>query len=114
MLVGSSAILRAAQPQKEDAVLVGKLITAIEKLDYDAFVADGEGPFQQLKKEQFEAVAAKVAPKLQAGHEVSYFGDLRQKGYHVTLWKISFKDGGDDVLATLSVKDGKVSGFFMR
>ena len=94
--------------------MASKLITAIEKSDYETFVADGEAPFKQLKKEQFQAVAANVAPKLQAGHEVSYLGDLKQKGYRVTLWKISFKDGSDDMLATLGVKDGKVGGFWIR
>ena len=91
-----------------------KLITAIERSDYDTFVADGEGPFRQLRKEQFEAVSAQLAPKLQAGHEVSYLGDLKQKGYHVTLWRIRFTAGGDDALATLSIKDGKVGGFWIR
>jgi len=114
MLVGSSAVLGADVPQKEDAAIAAKLITAIEKSDYDTFVADGEGPFKQLKKEQFETVSAQLAPKLQAGHEVSYLGDLKQKGYHVTLWRISFKDGSDDALATLSMKDGKVGGFWIR
>ena len=114
MLVGGLAVLRAAEPAKEDAATVSKLITAIEKSAYEAFVADGEAPFKQLKKEQFEAVAAKIAPKLQAGHEVSYLGVLMQKGYRVTLWKISFKDGSDDMLATLSMKDGMVGGFWIR
>jgi hypothetical protein len=114
MLVGGSAVLCAVEPAKEDAAMASKLITAIEKSDYETFVADGEAPFKQLKKEQFQAVAANVAPKLQAGHEVSYLGDLKQKGYRVTLWKISFKDGSDDMLATLGVKDGKVGGFWIR
>jgi len=114
MLVGGSAVLCGAEPRKEDAALAAKLITAIERSDYDAFVADGEGPFKQLRKGQFEAVSAQLSPKLQGGHEVSYLGDLKQKGYHVTLWRISFKDGGDDALATLSVKDGKVGGFWIR
>jgi hypothetical protein len=114
MLVGGSAVLRAAEPAKEDAAMASKLVTAIEKSDYEAFVADGETPFKQLKKEQFEAVAAQIAPKLQAGHEVSYLGDLKQKGYRVTLWKVSFKDGSDDMLATLGMKDGKVGGFWIR
>ena len=78
------------------------------------FVADGEAPFRQLKKEQFEAVAVKLGPKFRAGHEISYLGDLKQKGYHVTLWKVSFKDGSDDQLATLSTREGKVGGFFVR
>ena len=62
MLVGGLAVLRAAEPAKEDAATASKLITAIEKSAYEAFVADGEAPFKQLKKEQFEAVAAKIAP----------------------------------------------------
>lgn len=114
LLVGGPAFLSAAEPAKEDAALVAKIFSAIEKSDYVAFVADGDAPFKQLKKEQFDAVSAKVAPKLLAGHELSYLGDLKQHGYHVTLWKVSFKDGGDDALATLSVKDGKVGGFFIR
>ncbi len=114
LLIGSPDFLSAAEPAKEDVVIVSKLIAAIEKSDYDSFVAEGEAPFQQLKKEQFDPFAAKVAPRLQAGHEVSYLGDLKQKGYHVTLWKVSFKDGSDDALASLSVKDGKVGGFFIR
>lgn len=114
LLVGSPAFLSAVEPAKEDAALVAKIFSAIEKSDYVAFVADGDAPFKQLKKEQFDAVSAKVAPKLLAGHELSYLGDLKQHGYHVTLWKVTFKDGGDDALATLSVKDGKVGGFFIR
>lgn len=113
-LIGSPAVLSAAEPATEDVALVSKLIDAIEKSDYDSFVADGEAPFKQLKKEQFDPVATQAAPRLQAGHELSYLGDLKQKGYHVTLWRISFKDGSDDALATLSVKDGKVGGFFIR
>ena len=63
MLFGSSSILTAAEPQKEDAAFAVKLITAIEKSDYSAFVADGDSPFKQLKKEQFDAVSVKVAPR---------------------------------------------------
>jgi hypothetical protein len=41
-------------------------------------------------------------------------GDVKQNGDHVTLWKLTFKDGSDDALVTLSAKDGKVGGFFIR
>lgn len=114
MLAVISAALSAAEPAKEDAAFSSKLITAVERSDYDAFVADGEAPFKQLKKEQFDTVAVKLAPRFKTAYEVSYLGDLRQKGYRVTLWKMSFKDGGDDALVTLAVKDGKVGGFFIK
>jgi hypothetical protein len=40
--------------------------------------------------------------------------DIDQKGFRVTLWKVSYKDGSDDMLATLSVRSGTVGGFFIR
>ncbi len=114
LLAGIPAALAAAEPAKEDAALSAKLMAAIVKPDYEAFVADGEDAFKQLRKEQFEAFAAKIGPKLAAGHQFTYLGELKQKGYRVTLWKISFPDGSDDLVASLSVKDGKVGGFFIR
>ena len=50
LLVGSPAFLSAVEPAKEDAALVAKIFSAIEKSDYVAFVADGDAPFKQLKK----------------------------------------------------------------
>ena len=114
MLVGSAAVTSAAEPAKEDAVMSSKMIKAIEKTDFESFVADGDATFKQMKKDRFESVAAQLAPRLKAGCDIFYLGDMKQRGYHVTLWKISFKDGGDDVLASLGMKDGKVAGFFVR
>jgi hypothetical protein len=114
MLAGSSTFAFAADASTEDSARVNQLITSLANADYTAFVADGEGKFTELKKEQFDAVAAKVAPVLKQGYEVAYLGSLNQRGYHVSLWKISLKAGGDDMLATLSMKDGKVGGFFIR
>ena len=114
LLIASPAVLHAADPRKEDKAFATKLVTAVVESDYDAFVADGEAPFRQLKKEQFEAVVAQLAPKLKAGYDLLYLGELKQQGYRVTLWKIAFKNGGDDALATLSVKDGSVGGFWVR
>jgi hypothetical protein len=112
-LIGS-VTLSAATPAPEDATLSAKLITAVEKSDYAAFIADGEAPFQQMKKEQFESVCTKLAPRFKGGYAASYLEALKQKGYRVTLWKLSFNDGGDDMLVTLAVKDGKVGGFFIK
>jgi hypothetical protein len=38
---------------------------------------------------------------------------LNQQGYTVYLWKLEFKDGKDDVLVTMAVRDGKVGGFWL-
>lgn len=91
-----------------------KLVSAIRSDDYAGFVADGNAAFQTLKKEQFEGVVSQLGSKLQGGYDLSYLGDLNQRGYQVTLWRIRFKSGGDDLLATLSMKDGKVGGFWIK
>ena len=39
---------------------------------------------------------------------------LNQQGFTVYLWKLEFNDNNDDVLATIALKDGKVSGFWLR
>ena len=108
------AALNAADPSKEEVALSAKLILALEKSDYAAFIADGDAPFRQLKKEQFDGIAAKLSPLLQPKHEVTYLGDMRRQGYHVTLWRVRFEAGSNDLLATLSVKDGKVGGIFLN
>jgi len=91
-----------------------KLITAIVTDNYATFLSDGNAAFQALKKDQFEAVVTQIGSKLKAGYDLIYLGDLNQRGYQVTLWRIRFKSGGDDLLATLSMKDGKVGGFWIK
>lgn len=91
-----------------------KLVSAIISDDFTSFVADGSTAFQGLKKEQFEAVVSRLSAKLKNGYDLTYLGDLNQRGYEVTLWRIRFKSGGDDLLATLSMKDGKIGGFWIK
>lgn len=91
-----------------------KLISAIVSNDYAAFVADGNSAFKELPKAQFESVVSQLGDKLKSGCDLTYLGDLNQQAYQVTLWRIRFKSGGDDLLATLSMKDGKVGGFWIK
>jgi len=113
LVVASASGLFAGEPDKEDAAFSGKLLSAIQNSDYDGFVADGTEAFHGLTKPQFDAVCKALGPKLKTAH-VTYLGELNQHGFRVTLWKLSFSGGGDDLLATLSVKDGKVGGFWIK
>jgi hypothetical protein len=114
LLLPAPAAWSAPKPDELDCAFAIGLVTAIEKADYAWFVANGDSAFQQLKQEQFAAVAAQLSPRLKAGYELTYLGELRQQGCHVTLWRVRFSDGGDDALATLSLKAGKVGGFWIR
>jgi hypothetical protein len=106
--------VRAADAPVASGSEASKLISSIASDDYATFVTDGNPAFQQLKKERFESVVSQLASKLKSGYDIAYLGELNQKGYQLTLWRIRFKSGGDDLLATLSMKDGKVGGFWIK
>jgi hypothetical protein len=114
ILLGSLADIPAADPPSAAQAASDKLLASIGSGDYAAFISDGDAAFKGLKKEQFGVVAAQLGPRLKSGHEVTYLGELRQKGFQVTLWRLRFADGGDDFLATLSLKDGKIGGYWIK
>ena len=115
LLAGGATVVIAAiaEPSSPDQIQATKIVNALQNDDYDAFMDNGNALFKQLSKEQFDAVSAQLASRLKAGYTLTYFGDLKQLGYHVTVWKVSYKTG-DDNLAELSMKDGKVGGFWIR
>jgi hypothetical protein len=113
-VTGASAAVPASEGPGAEAPLK-KMLAALQSGSYDDFVADAEEPFRAaLNQTTFDAVSARMAPRLKAGYGLSYLGTLSQVGYAVNLWKISFKDGKDDVLAKISTKDGKVGGFYLQ
>lgn len=113
-LLVSSPVLFGADAPAQDQGISRAIIRAIEKSDYESFVADGDAAFKKLTKAQFESVSSQLSPRFKSGYEVTYLGELKQKGFRVTLWKLSFEDGKDDALATLSMKDGKVGRFWIK
>lgn len=91
-----------------------KLLGAIAAGDYQSFVANGDEAFKKLSERQFEAVSYQLAPRLHSGYKATYLGDLKQKGYDVSVWRLRFDAGGDDALAILSLKDNKVGGYWIK
>ena len=96
------------------ATQAAKLIAALEKGDCAAFIADGDATFSAFKKEQFDSFAAQLSARLKQGYDISPLGELKKRGQRVTLWRITFKGGGDDLLATLSMSEGKITGFWVN
>jgi len=113
MILSASSAFAADVPA-EAKNASDKLVTALVNSDYDAFVADGDAAFKGLKKEMFDSVCKQLSARFKSGYEVTWLGELKQTGYAVSLWKFTFKDGGDDMLGTLSLKDGKVGGFWIK
>lgn len=113
LLGGEGKVTGANAPAPDQAFAI-KLVSALVDADYNAFVADGNDQFRGMPKGQFDAVAKRTAAVLKPGYELAYLGSLNQRGFLVTLWRISPKSSGDDLLATLSTRNGKVGGFFIR
>ena len=114
LILFASPSLRADDTAPAGA-LFKKLLAAQVAKDYDAFVTDGTATLKAaLSKTQFEASSDIMIPKLAGGYEITPLGELSQRGYEVYLYRLRFKNGGDDMLGTLSLKDGKVAGIWFR
>src|SRR5271168_4294586 len=106
--------LRAEDTAAADAIFKGLLAAQVAK-NYDAFVADGTLELKAaLTKTQFEASSEIMTPKLAAGYDLTPLGELNQRGYQVYLYRLRFKNGGDDMLGTLSLKEGQVGGIYFK
>ncbi len=109
----AAANVTAAEP--ESLTILNKLLKAVEACDYDNFVADGNARFKAgLTKQMLEGVCAQLSPRMKKGYDSTYLGQLKQQGCQVYLWKLVFKDAGDDTLAKLVLKDGQVAGFWLQ
>lgn len=91
------------------------MLSATQSKSLPDFVAGGDTTFKAtMSQPMLDSFSAQFAPRLNQGYAASFLARLNQGGYQIYLWKLEFKDGGDDRLVTLVVKDGKVSGFFLR
>ena len=111
----SAAACFAVEKVEPGRAVLDKLLKATEANDYDSFVSDGNPAFKaKITKQMLDSVSAQLSPRMKKGYQCLYLGELSQQGCRVLLWKLVFKDGGDDTLAKLFLKDGKVSGFLLQ
>jgi len=110
----------ASQPAEKSAPLAIQatfdiLWKAILDNNQPAFVGQGDLAFRTAATVPVvRDVNAFVGPRAARGLTATYLGDMKAKGYRIDLWKLVFKDDGDDLLVSLSTKDGVVAGFFFR
>jgi len=114
----SLAVVQAqpAEPDQKSADLqFNKLLDAQEHKDYDAFVANGTLQLKAaLTKTQFDASSDLMIARMKDGCDIDTLGELNQKGYQVYLYRLRFKNGADDMLGTLTMKDGQVAGIYFH
>ena len=108
-------ILNAETDGPSTVGTVNALLTAIATNNYDALAASAAPALKsRITKETFMKVSAQLSPRLKEGYKLQYLGSLKQQGVEVFLWKITYKDGGDDLLARLVIQEGKVAGFWFQ
>jgi hypothetical protein len=108
---GSLSSLMAADAPKPYVEMSNKIFKALEAGDFDQFMGDADESFKKsTKKGTFDGIAGQIGPRLKGGYDLVYLGDLKRSGgVQLTLWKIVFKAGGDDMAFNMNVKDGKVA-----
>ncbi len=119
VLIAAAAVLTAvsasAEPDQATQAIFKNLLAATVSNNYDAFIAECDAAMKAaLTKSMLEGVSKQLEPRARQGYDTHYLGELNRRGYKVHLWRLKFKDGGDDALATLSVKDGKAGGFLLQ
>jgi hypothetical protein len=114
LLVGAALPCHAQAPATPEA-LMKKVMTAVENNDYAAFVADGTPEFKAgLTPQMLEGVSQQIAGRMKQGYECLALGELKQQGFKTYLWKMVYKDGGDDSLVRMTMKDSLVAGFWIQ
>jgi len=68
---------------------------------------------QPATKEMFRRAADSISACRQ-GYELEYLTSMNQQGSEVYLWKLVPRAGQNQFLVRLTLKDGKVSGFFFQ
>jgi len=105
----------SAEPDEATQAIFKNLMAATVSNDYDGFIAQCDAAMKAaLTKTMLEGVSKQIELRAKLGYDAQYLGELNQRGYKVNLWRLRFTDHGDDVLATLSVKDRKAGGFFLQ
>lgn len=117
-MVGLAALASfagAADPDPAVKKTFEKLLGAVEANDRAAFVAQATDAVKDgVTQPVMDALNKQLGARLKKGYEATYVCELRQMERQVHLWKLRFKDNGDDVVVRVALKDGKVDGFFLQ
>lgn len=114
--ISSTGLLSVrAADDKQAQKIFDRLLAAQLAENYDAFVADANDQLKgALTKTQFDAASTVIKKRLIGGYNETFLGELNQRGYQVFLYRLRPKDGGDDLLGTMSLKNDKVGGIYFH
>ncbi|UCD78534.1 MAG: hypothetical protein JSW26_24495 [Desulfobacterales bacterium] len=80
--------------------------------DYERFIEHGNKAFKEFYDQwSFDTLKMSRSAKLSKGYKLAYLGVIRRVGMHEHLWKVSITGDKYELLASLSLANGKVVGF---
>lgn len=96
--------------------MVETLLSATQSNNLDAFRSVCDDTMQAaMTTNVLASVHNQISGLMEAGYSKTYMGVLNRGEFKTYYWKVMFlKDARNDVLAEMSVKDGKVGGFYLR
>ena len=104
-----------AQPPQLVQTQFEIMMRAVKDNVYASFVSAGTEDFKATyEQESFDLLRGYIATRLSQGYEATYLGTVNMRGYAVFLWKLSYADGGDESLVSLSANNGYVGGFLIQ
>ena len=106
-----AALAQAPQPLEDTMT---RMLAAAQASSLDEFVAQADPAGKTGMSKQMQDINQELGPRIKQGYVATYWGRLNQGGYDVHVWKLEFRDGKDDYLATLAVKDRKVAGMWVH
>ena len=117
LLAVASWVAPAAEPDSGITRTLKSMLAAIQNGSPEQFAKEGTDTFkQQATQSVIDGAKATedLGARLAKGYQTVYLAELKQKGHKVQVWKITFTDGGDDMLVRVSFQNGKVAGFFIH
>ena len=90
-------------------------LVALQNNNYENFIQHGDRTFvNAIKEEQFQLVSSQVGYHLSQGYKYEKLGQLKQHGHTVFIYKISYDGREDDSLVKMSLKNDKITGFWIQ
>ena len=104
------------QPPEAPAAVLQTLLQATQDNNLEAFESVCDDVMKQtMTPELLKEVSDQLAGLLQAGYQTIYMGVLDRINFKTYFWKLDLStEGASDVLAELSLKEGKAVGFFLK
>jgi len=107
--------LNAADADPAVQKICTRMLKAIETKDRAEFIADGSDAVRAGTTDDImQALSTQVGARMKKGYTATYLCELNQLKHQIYLWKLAFQDDGDDMVARVVMKDGKVAGFFFQ